>query len=177
MKPSLAPGTTWEVRLRWGSRRLTAELLGLERRTLSLGNTKGDDFDTGSAARLRFTLGDDGALMLRFSTGVTGTVSLGGDRPSALGQLTQRGLASEASGEGDEATYTVSLREGDVASLRVGSLTVDVRRARGRLQRLPFDLRALVLVVLALGAIGLIIASVSAPQRGPNPTWISPKRR
>jgi hypothetical protein len=177
VNPALAPGTTWEVRLRWGSRRLTAEVLGLARRELSLGDRRDDDFDTGAPARLEFALAEDGALRLAFSTGVAGTVSLAGDRPAPLGQLTQRGVAVELPREGPEPLWALTLRERDQAALKVGALTVEVRRARGRLRQLPFDARVLLGVALGLLAIGLIVASVLAPHRGANPKWLSGRFR
>ena len=162
MKPAEAPGLTWEVRLRWGNRRLAAELLGLDRRTLTLGNAAGDDVDTGSDARLRCELRDDGSLEVRFSTGVQGTVSLRGDEPMALGQLTQRGLAIEqAMPEGT--AWVFAMQASDRATLQVGSLLVELRRARGRYQRLHFDYRVLVILALALLAIGLLFVSLAAP--------------
>jgi hypothetical protein len=170
--PSVAPGTTWEVRLRWGSRRLAAELLGVERTTLKLGNQPDDDVDTGSAARLQFRLTGRG-LEVEFSTGVAGTASVRGDVATPLGQLVQRGEAVEARPE----TWRLLLHDGDEAKLVVGGLVVDVRRARGRIRRLGFDLRVLVLIALALLGVGVVVTSVAAPTPPPRlPVKRAPKR-
>jgi hypothetical protein len=162
VKPSEAPGATWEVRLRWGNRRLAAELLGLERRRLTLGNAAGDDVDTGNDARLVCEVTEQGALLVQFSTGVQGTVSVAGDDPITLGQLTQRGLATEAQ-LATGAAWTLTLRQEDRATLKVGALLVDLRRARGRYQRLHFDYRVLVVLGLALLAVGLLFVSLLTP--------------
>ncbi len=172
MDPSVAPGTTWEVRLRWGSRRLAAELLGVERTTLKLGNEKDDDVDTGSAARLQFRHTAQG-LEVEFSTGVSGSASVRGDGGVSLGQLVQRGAAVEAR----PGLWRLVLHDGDEASLVVGGLVVDVRRARGRIRRLGFDLRVLVLIGLALLGVGVVIASIAAPTPPPRlPVKPLPKR-
>lgn len=162
MNTAQAPGTTWEVRLRWGNRRLAAELLGLERRSLTLGNAAGDDVDTGSEARLTCEVGDEGGLVVRFSTGVQGTVSQQGDDPIDLGQLTQKGLAVESKLAGHPG-WTFRLTQRDRATLKVGALLVELRRARGRYQRLHFDYRVLVVLGLALVAIAMIFISVLTP--------------
>ncbi len=172
MDPTLAPGTTWEVRLRWGSRRLAAELLGVDRTRLSLGNEPGDDVDTGSPVRLKFELLPQG-LVVDFSLGVTGTASVRGDQPVTVGQLVERGAAVELA----PGTWRLTLGEKDRATLVVGMLVVDVRRAQGRIRRLGFDPRVLVLVGLALLAIAIMVASIAAPTPTPHlpPRPVKPK--
>jgi hypothetical protein len=171
--PTIAPGTTWEVRLRWGSRRLAAELLGVDRTTLTLGNDAGDDVDTGSTARLKFEL-TPGGLVVDFSLGVTGTASLHGDSAVSVGQLVERGAVSELL----PGTWRLTLTEKDQAKLVVGMLVVEVRRAQGRFRRLGFDPRVLVLVGLAVLAIAALVASVAAPTPPPHlpAQYVKPKR-
>jgi hypothetical protein len=163
MDPTIAPGTTWEVRLRWGSRRLAAELLGVDRTRLVLGNEPGDDVDTGSPVRLKFELTPEG-LVVDFSLGVTGTASLRGDQAVTVGQLVERGAVSELM----PGTWRLTLGDKDHAKLVVGMLVVDVRRAQGRIRRLGFDPRVLVLVGVALLAIAIMVASIAAPTPTPH---------
>lgn len=162
MKTDVAPASAWEARLRWGSRRLTAELLdGRGRTTLTLGDGPEDDVAIGSAARATFTWVPDG-LEVRFTPGVEGEVSTHGDRARTFSELLQRGEVTET-GSG----FVLKLRPDDVLTLRIGTLIGEVRQARGRFPRLPIDARALVFIALALVAIGIMFASIMAPPELP----------
>jgi hypothetical protein len=154
VRTAASPGVTWEVRLAWGTRRLAAEVVSPARRVLRLGSAPGDDVDTGHAARLELELEADAGLRLRFSPGVEGLVSLQGDSPVALGGLVQRGLAREVGG-----AWQLRLQAGDAAELVVGQLSVHLRRARGRVQRLAFDGRHLVALLVALALLGGLLAT------------------
>jgi len=162
VKTEAAPGSAWEARLRWGSRRLTAEVLdGRGRTTLSLGDGPDDDVTVGSPARTRFEWRPDGLAVL-FSAGVEGELSAHGDHARTFSELLQRGSIAERP-EG----FELLLRPGDVLTIRIGTLIAEVRQARGRFPRLPIDARALIFVALALLAVGTILASVMAPPELP----------
>lgn len=170
MKTEAAPQSVWAVRVRWGNRRLAAELLdGRGRHELSLGDSPDDDVTVGAPVRVRFTWSEQG-LGVRFSAGVTGTVSLRGDHPVSLSSLVERGVVREEKQE-----WTLSMAGDDALVLRIGTLSVDVRRARSRFVRLPLDARALLMIVLALIAVAVVVASVLAPAEGPKLHWL--KRR
>lgn len=170
MKTDTAPAGAWEVRVRWGTRSLSAEVLDPRGRTeLSLGDQPGDDIATGHPARLRFTW-REGQLEVRFSAGVLGTASLRGDAPATLSALVARGSIAE----GPEG-FTLTLAPGDHVELTVGRLKVDARQVQGRLPRLPIDTKALVVVVLALAALAVILGSVALPSEGPKLHWIQRK--
>lgn len=143
--------------MRWGDRSLEAEVVdGKGRRTLSLGEGAEDDFVIGNGARLLFTWTEVG-LEMRFSTGVTGTVSHKGEPPATLGQLLERGRVKE---EGK--LFSLLLCGEEALTLQVGGQVLEVKRARGRIARLGVDLMAttglvLVLVLLALWLAGTIL--------------------
>jgi len=167
MKTLAAPDSSWEARLRWGSRRLTAEVLdGRGRTTLKLGDGPEDDVAIGSTARAVLTWTPEG-LELRFTPGVEGELSSPGDRAKTFSELMQEGRMKE-SPEG----FTLVLRPDDAATLRIGTLIAEIQKARGRFPRLPIDGRALVFLLLALIAIGLMVASVMAPAEQPRPEWL-----
>lgn len=167
METSAAPDTAWEVRVRWGNRRLEASVLdGRGQRTLSLGDEKGDDVPLGHPARVRFEWTEAG-LQVRFTAGVKGTLRQRGDAPASLSDLVQRGVVKE-----DGASWLLTLAGTDELVLSVGTLRIDARRGRGRFQRLPFDARVLVLVALALLAFGLVLASVARPPEMPKLHWL-----
>jgi hypothetical protein len=167
METAAAPDTTWEVRVRWGDRRLEAVVLdGRGRRSLSLGDGEADDIQLGHSAQVRCEW-DEGALRVRFSSGVTGTARLRGDGPASLTDLVHRGVVRE-----DDAGWEVRLAESDELELLAGRLRIEVRRGRGRFQRLPFDARVLALIVLAALAVGVILASVSRPPELPKLRWL-----
>lgn len=167
MNTGAAPDSAWEARLRWGSRRLTAEVLdGRGRTTLKLGDGPGDDVAIGSSARATLTWTPAG-LELLFTPGVEGELSSHGDAARTLSELVQRGRVTEGS-EG----FRVTLAPGEAATLRIGTLIVELRKARGRFQRLPLDPRALVFLLLALVAVGLMVASILAPAEPVRPEWI-----
>jgi hypothetical protein len=170
MKTNAAPAGAWEVRVRWGNRALSAEVLDPRGRTeLSLGDQPEDDIATGHPARLRFAW-KEGRLELRFSAGVLGSAALRGDAATTLSALASRGAITEGA-EG----FTLVLSAGDTAELTVGRLKVDVREAKGRFPRLPIDTKALVVVVLALAALAVILGSVAMPSEGPKLHWIQRK--
>ena len=167
MKTVAAPDSAWEARLRWGSRRLTAEVLdGRGRTTLKLGDGPQDDVAIGSTARAELTWTPDG-LELRFTPGVEGELSSHGDRAKTFSELVQEGRVKE-SPEG----FTLVLKPDDAATLRIGTLIAEIQKARGRFPRLPIDGRALVFLLLAMIAIGLMVASVMAPAEQPKPEWL-----
>lgn len=167
MKTLAAPDSAWEARLRWGSRRLTAEVLdGRGRTTLKLGDGPEDDVAIGSTARAVLTWTPDG-LELRFTPGVEGELSSHGDRAKTFSELVQEGRVKE-SPEG----FALVLKSDDAATLRIGTLIAEIQKARGRFPRLPIDGRALVFLALAVIAIGLMVASIMAPAEQPKPEWI-----
>lgn len=167
METSAAPDSSWEVRVRWGNRRLEASVLdGRGRRVLSLGDEKDDDVPLGHPARVRFEW-SEGALRVRFTAGVKGTLRQRGDAPASLSDLVQRGVVKE-----DGAEWVLLLGGTDELALSVGTLRVEARRGRGRFQRLPFDARVLVMIALAVLAVGVIIASVSRPPEMPKLHWL-----
>lgn len=167
MKVEAAPADAWEVRVSWGARRLAAEVLDARgKQRLTLGDRPGDDFATGTPARLRFQF-REGRLDIVLSGGVTGAVSVRGDAPAPLGQLEQRGILSES-----PAGFALTLERADSATFDVGPLRVDVRQARARFPRLPFDARTLVPLLLALIAIGVLAVAILAPDEGPRLHWL-----
>ena len=121
------------------------------RRTLSLGDGRDDDVQLGQPVKVRFEWTPLG-LVVRFTSGVRGTLAQRGDASVSLSELVQKGT--------------------DDLRLTVGALTIDARRSRGRLVRLPFDARVLVLVTLALLAVGLILASVAREPEMPKLHWL-----
>lgn len=167
MKTLAAPDSAWEARLRWGSRRLTAEVLdGRGRTTLKLGDGPEDDVAIGSTARAVLTWTPEG-LELRFTPGVEGELSSHGDRAKTFSELVQEGRVKE-SPEG----FALVLKPDDAATLRIGTLIAEIQKARGRFPRLPIDGRALVFLVLAVIAIGLMVASIMAPAEQPKAEWL-----
>ncbi len=149
--------------MRWGDRSLEAEVVdGRGRKTLSLGDAETDDFVIGNGARLFFKWLETG-LEVQFSTGVTGTGSLKGEAPVALGQLVERGLVKEAG-----QTFSVTLSAGDSLSFQIGGQRVEVRQAKGRIARLDIDLMATLALVAGLALLGLWIASTILPMQGLN---------
>jgi hypothetical protein len=167
MKTLAAPDSAWEARLRWGSRRLTAEVLdGRGRTTLKLGDGPEDDVAIGSTARAVLTWTPNG-LELRFTPGVEGELSSRGDRAKTFSELVQEGRVKE-SPEG----FSLVLKPDDAATLRIGTLIAEIQKARGRFPRLPIDGRALVFLVLAVIAIGLMVASIMAPAEQPKAEWL-----
>ncbi|MDX2013940.1 MAG: hypothetical protein SFW67_27330 [Myxococcaceae bacterium] len=167
MKTVVAPDSAWEARLRWGSRRLTAEVLdGRGRTTLKLGDGPGDDIAIGSSARLELTWVPTG-LEVRFSAGVEGEVSTRGDAARTFSELVRTGRVKE-SAEG----FVLTLDAAEVLTVRIGTLIAEVRRARGRFPRLPIDATALVFIALALLGVGIVLASVMAPPEGPRLHWL-----
>jgi hypothetical protein len=166
MKTVAAPGSGWEVRLRWGSRRLNAEVLdGRGRTTLRLGDGPEDDVAIGSSARVVFDWRPDG-LGVHVTPGVEGELSVRGDHPRTFSELSAAGRLDEVGGG-----FRLALAEGDELTLRIGTLIVEVRRARGRYPRLPIDARALVFIALALMAVGIMLASVMQPPELPRLYW------
>jgi hypothetical protein len=167
MKTVAAPDSAWEARLRWGSRRLTAEVLdGRGRTTLKLGDQPGDDIAIGSSARLELAWRESG-LEVRFSPGVEGEVSTRGDAGKTFSELVQSGRVKESS-EG----FVLVLEESEALTVRIGTLIAEVRRARGRFPRLPLDTTALVFIALALIGVGIVLASVMAPPEAPKLHWL-----
>lgn len=157
MKTSTAPASVWEARLRWGSRKLSAEVLdGRGRTALALGDGPTDDIAIGFDARATLTWTADG-LEVWLSTGVEGELE-----GKTISELVAAGRVTERDGG-----FAISLRGDDELLLRIGTLIVEVRAARGRFPRLPFDARALAFVALALLAVGLIVASVMSPPEMP----------
>jgi hypothetical protein len=157
VKTAALPGVTWEVRLAWGTRALAAELVSPARPLLRLGNAPGDDVFTGRSGGLELALEGDASLSVRFSAQVEGLVALRGHAPRPLGELVRLGLASEAEGR-----WVVRLSPGDAAELVVGDVSVHLRQARGRYQRLPFDVRHLGVLVLAVAfLVGLLFTALS----------------
>ena len=143
--------------MRWGDRSLEAEVVdGRGRKSLSLGEREEDDFVIGNGARVSFGWLETG-LEVKFSTGVSGTGSLKGDAPVALGQLVERGLVKEV---GD--SYTLTLTAGDSLRLQVGAQSIDVKQAKGRILRLRMDLISMLALVTGLALLGLWIASTIA---------------
>ncbi len=172
VKPDTAPGSAWEVSVRWGSRRLSSEVLDRRGRTaLSLGDRPEDDIATGSPARLRFAW-RDGQLDVRFSSGVVGTAALRGDAPASLSQLAASGAVAEGS-EG----FSLTLSGADTVTLTVGALQVHARQVKGRFPRLPLDSKALAVLglVLAVFVFIFIMSSVLAPNEGPKLHWLKRK--
>ncbi|MEW5743411.1 MAG: hypothetical protein AB1938_31160 [Myxococcota bacterium] len=162
-----APDTTWEVRVRWGNRRLEASVLdGRGRRTLSLGDQKHDDVPLGHPGHVRFEWTETG-LEVRFTDGVKGTLRQRGDAAVSLSDLVQKGVVKEVG-----TSWVLRLQGSDALVLTVGTLSIEARRGRGRFVRLPFDVRVLALVALALLAVVLVIASVSRPPELPKLHWI-----
>lgn len=167
MKTVAAPDSAWEARLRWGSRRLTAEVLdGRGRTTLKLGDGPDDDVAIGSSAHATLTWTPAG-LELRFTAGVEGELSSRSDGAQTFSELLQSGRVAETS-DG----FTLVLGPEDDVTLRIGTLIAEVRKARGRFSRLPLDGRALVFLLLAVLAIGLMVASVMAPHELPRAYWL-----
>lgn len=166
MKTHGAPGITWAVRLRWGSRRLAAELLGGQRRRLTAGSEPEDDLVTSGQGRVELDVDAGGSLRVAFSLGVTGHLQLGDGAARLLGECIERGEVREEAGY-----FVVRLAPDHRARLRLGSLTMDLRRAGGRLQRLPYDARVLGLVLLALVGIAVLVWSVAAPVESPAVRW------
>ncbi|MBL8921758.1 MAG: hypothetical protein JNJ54_23070 [Myxococcaceae bacterium] len=167
MRTVAAPDSTWETRLRWGSRRLTAELLdGRGRTVLTLGDGPEDDVAIGSTARVELTWVPDG-LELAFTAGVEGELSRHGDRAKTFSELAAAQRLTE-SGQ----RFHLRLEPGDALTLRIGTLIVEIRQARGRFPRLPLDARALVFVALALMAVGIMLASLMAPHELPRLHWL-----
>lgn len=171
MKTVAAPDSAWEARLRWGSRRLNAEVLdGRGRTTLRLGDGPEDDVAIGSAAKAQLTWTPTG-LEVRFSTGVEGEVSFHGDGAKTFSELVASGRVKE-SPDG----FVLTLATGEVLTMRIGTLIGEVRQARGRFPRLPLDAQALVFIALAVIAVGIMLASVMAPPELPRLYWINKKR-
>lgn len=171
MKTVAAPDSAWEARLRWGSRRLTAEVLdGRGRTTLALGDGPEDDVAIGSTAKTRLTWTPQG-LEVRFSAGVEGELSSRGDNARTFSELVASGRITE----GPEG-FLLTLAPGDSLTLRIGTLIAEIRQARGRFPRLPLDARALVFIALALMAVGLMLASVMAPPELPRLYWMRKSR-
>jgi hypothetical protein len=171
MKTVAAPDSAWEARLRWGSRRLTAEVLdGRGRTHLSLGDGPEDDVAIGSAARLELTWTPEG-LEVAFTPGVEGELSRHGDRAATFSELAATGRLTE---QGQR--FRLRLEPGDALTVRIGTLIVEIRKARGRFARLPLDARALVFIALALMAVGIMLASVMAPPELPRLYWLKKGR-
>lgn len=171
MKTAAAPDSAWETRLRWGSRRLTAEILdGRGRTRLALGDAPEDDIAIGSTARLELTWAPEG-LEVAFTAGVEGELSRYGDRARTFSELASTGRLTE---QGQR--FRLRLEPGDALTLRIGTLIVEIRQARGRFSRLPLDGRALVFIALALMAVGLMLASVMAPPELPRLYWLKKGR-
>jgi hypothetical protein len=167
VKTLAAPDSAWEARVRWGSRRLTAEVLdGRGRTTLRLGDAPGDDIAIGSSARLELTWLPNG-LEVRFSAGVEGDVSPHGGAGRTFSELLTAGRVQEA-GDG----FLLHLDAGETLTVRIGTLIAEVRRARGRFRRLPLDASSLVFILLALLGVGIVLASVLAPAEGPTLHWL-----
>lgn len=171
MKTGAAPDSAWEVRLRWGSRRLNAEILdGRGRTSLKLGDSPGDDIAVGSAARTELSWAE-GTLSLQFSAGVEGELDRRTGLSRTFSELVQTGRIVERAG-----VFHLALEPGDVVTLRIGTLIAEIRGARGRFPRLPLDGRALVFIALALMAIGIMLASVMAPPEMPRLYWMKKGR-
>jgi hypothetical protein len=167
MRTLAAPDSAWEARLRWGSRRLTAEVLdGRGRTTLKLGDGPQDDVTIGSTARAVLTWTPDG-LELNFTPGVEGELSSPGAQAKTFSELVREGRVNE-SPDG----FSLVLKSDDAATLRIGTLIAEIQKARGRFPRLPIDGRSLVFLLLALIAIGFMVASVMAPAERPRPAWL-----
>ena len=149
--------------MNWGDRALEAEVVdGRGRKTLSLGERAEDDFVIGGGARLGFVWTETG-LDVNFSTGVSGTGSIKGDSPVALGQLVERGVVKEAAD-----SFSVSLSGNDALTLQVSGQVIEVKRARGRIARLRLDLWATAALIGALLLLAAWIASTILPMEGLN---------
>ncbi len=149
--------------MNWGDRALEAEVVdGRGRKKLSLGEGPEDDFVIGGGAHLGFTWTEEG-LDVNFSTGVSGTGSLKGDSPVALGQLVERGVVKEAAD-----LFSVSLSGNDALTLQVSGQVIEVRRARGRIARLRLDLWATAALISVLVLLALWIGSTILPMQGLN---------
>jgi hypothetical protein len=171
MKTATAPDSSWEARLRWGTRRLSAELLdGRGKTRLTLGDGPDDDVAIGSTAHVTLAWVQRG-LTVTFTPGVSGTLRERGDTPRSLGELIEKGRARESAG-----AFELTLEGTDELTLTVGRLVVDIRQARGRFPRLPIDLRAVAFIVLAVLAVGLLIAPFVAPNDGPPLNFLKKKR-
>lgn len=149
--------------MRWGDRSLEAEVVdGRGRKSLSLGERGEDDFVIGGGAQLLFTWTESG-LEVSFSTGVSGTASIKGEAPVALGVLIERGAVKETAG-----AYTLSMSGTDALTLQVSGQTIEVRQARGRIARLRIDVWATAALVVGLFLLALWIGSTILPMQGLN---------
>lgn len=160
MKTAEAPTDAWEVRMRWGDRVLEADVIDARKPLVTLGERPDDAFVIANGARVSLAW-DNGALKVEFSLGVSGTASLKGDAPVALGALVERGVISERDG-----AYTFSMAGHDALELQVAGQIIDVRRAKGRVNRVSMDLVATLALITGLG---LLVAWIVATVGGMEP--------
>lgn len=170
MKTNSAPLNAWEIRMRWGDRALEAEVVdGRGKKTLSLGEGEKDDFVIGGGAKLFFTW-VEGGLEVKFSQGVGGTATLGGNAATPLGQLVEQGKVKESAGE-----YTLGLTADDSLKLQVSGQVIEVNRARGRVARLALDPWATLALVAGLGLLLAWIFMTMSEMEGLNLLGPPPK--
>lgn len=141
--------------MRWGDRVLEADVVDANKPRVTLGENPDDAFVIAHGARISLTW-DNGALQVEFSLGVSGTASLKGDSPVALGALVERGAITERDGG-----FAFSMSGQDSLELQVAGQIIDVRRAKGRVSRVSLDLVATIALVTGLGLLAAwIIATV-----------------
>lgn len=141
--------------MRWGDRVLEADVVDARKPLLTLGEKPEDAFVIANGARVALAW-HDGALEVEFSLGVSGTASLQGDAPAALGALVERGVITERNGG-----YAFSMSGHDSLELHVAGQIIDVRRAKGRVARVSLDLVATLALITGLGLLAAwIIATV-----------------
>lgn len=150
-----APADAWEVRMRWGDRVLEADVIDARKPLLTLGENPDDAFVIAHGARVSLAWAD-GALLVEFSLGVSGTASLKGDAPVSLGALVERGVIAEREGR-----YAFTMSGHDSLEFHVAGQIIEVRRAKGRVARVSRDLMAVLALITGLGLLAAwIIATV-----------------
>lgn len=148
----------WAVSVRWGAQRLSTEILDRHRPQVTLGDQAGADVVTGHASQIVVALRPPG-VSVRFSAGVTGAYRRPGDWPMSLDDVKARGVArAEADG------WVLDVSPEDELQLNAGTLAVEVAPVRGVLERLPFDPRWLLLLLLAVLGVVVILGSVLASE-------------
>ena len=146
--------------MRWGDRVLEADVVDARKPLVTLGENPDDAFVIAHGARISLAW-DHGALQVGFSLGVSGTASLKGDSPVALGALVERGVITERAG-----VYAFTLSGEDSVEFHVAGQLVEVRRAKGRVARVSLDLVATLALITGLG---LLIAWIVATVGGMEP--------
>ena len=166
MNVDAARASPWEVRMRWGDRSLEAEVVDAHRKTLRFGDRDDDDLVLAHGARLELAW-NDGALSVRFSTGVSGEGTLDGQASRSLGALIETGRIKEEAG-----TWVLTLRGDDSLSLQVGGPRILIRRAKARVVRVAVDPLAMAALV---GALVLLLLWLFATFQGMTPLNLMPK--